>query len=564
MGLTSAMLTGFTGIKSNQYMMDTIGDNVANVNTTAFKNQRALFETLYYQTISGGSAPNDESGGVNPMQVGYGSTLSSIQRNHGQGNIQDTGIKSDLAIDGGGFFVLDDPAGDRVYTRDGSFRLDEAHTLVAGDGARVRGYAADANGDLVVGTLSDLVIPLGTVREAVATTQVHMDGNLDADSTLAGSAGVVTSDPLVTAGGTAATAGTALTALVDADGAPLFATGDVITISGAQKGEIDLPDIQFVVGSDGATLGDFASFLETAFGIQTDPATGGTPGVTVSGGPDPAAGSLVITSNLGLPNAISLDATDVRNSTSGALPFSFTNSPGTGEGATTSMVVYDSLGNQVEMRIRVVMESQSNNGTVWRFYAESNNDNVGGSALGTGTITFDQNGQLVSATGTNVRLDQNNSGAATPMQIALDFSALTGLARGTADPQLVMSRQDGYPAGTLVDYDIDQDGIITGTFSNAQSRVFGQVVVATFANPEGLTGLSHNTFVPSPNSGEAAIVTANTMGAGSIESGSLELSNVELSREFIGLVTAATGFSAASRVVRSADDMLQELLMLVR
>jgi flagellar hook protein FlgE len=564
MGLTGAMLTGFTGIKSNQFMMDTIGDNVANVNTTAFKNQRALFETMYYQTLSGGTAPSDTSGGVNPMQIGYGSTLSTIQRNFGQGTIQDTGVKSDLALDGEGFFILDAPDGDRVFTRDGSFRLDERNTLVTGNGSRLLGYAADSNGDIIEGTLTELIIPLGTVREAVATTSVVMDGNLDADSDLAGSAGVVTSDPLVTAGGTPATATTALTALVDENDAPLFATGDVITIRGAQKGEIDMPEAQFVVGTDGSTLGDFAAFLETAFGINTDPATGGNPGVTVSAGPDPAAGSLVITSNLGMPNAITLDATDVRNSTTGALPFTFSNTPATGDGATTSMIVYDSLGNQVEMRIRVVMESQSDNGTVWRFYAESNDDNVGGSALGTGTITFDQNGQFVSATGTDVRLDQSNSGAATPMQIAIDFSALTGLARGTAEPQLVMTLQDGYPAGTLVDYSIDQDGIIAGTFSNAQTRVFGQVAVSVFANPEGLIAMSNNTFAPSPNSGEPAVTTANSLGAGSIESGSLELSNVELSREFIGLVTAATGFSAASRVVRSADDMLQELLLLVR
>ena len=83
MGLTSAMLTGFTGIKSNQVAIETIGDNVANVNTTAFKNQRALFETMFYHTLAGGTAPDERQGGTNPVQVGYGSTLatrSSITR----------------------------------------------------------------------------------------------------------------------------------------------------------------------------------------------------------------------------------------------------------------------------------------------------------------------------------------------------------------------------------------------------------------------------------------------------------------------------------------------------
>ncbi len=564
MGLTQAMLTGFTGIKSNQSMMDTIGDNVANVNTTAFKNQRTLFETLYYQTLRGGTAPSDTSGGTNPMQTGYGSTVASIQRSFNQGNIQDTGVKSDLAIDGRGFFILDAPNTDRVFTRDGSFRLDETHTLVTAHGARVQGFAADESGDIIPGVLSDLVIPLGMVREAVATTEVVLDGNLDANATRAGSAGVSISDPLMIAGGTPAGATTALTALVDEDDNPLFATGDVIVLRGAQKGQIDLPEARFVVGTDGTTLRDFAAFLENALAINTDPATGGSPGVTIAEGPDPAAGSLVITSNLGEPNAITLDAADIRNSTSGVLPFQFTNTPATGQGVSTGMIVYDSLGNPVEVRIRAVMESQDSTGTTWRFYVESPHDTDASAVLGSGTITFDQNGQFVSATETSIRIDRAGTGAVSPLQIHLDFTALTGLARGTSQPTLVMTRQDGYPAGELIDYSIDEDGVITGTFSNAQTRVFGQLAVATFANPEGLVALSKNTFVPGANSGEPMVLAPNTLGAGSVESGSLELSNVELAREFIGLVTAATGFSAASRVVRSADDMLQELLMLVR
>ena len=564
MGLTSAMLTGFTGIKSNQYLMDSIGDNVANVNTTAFKTQRTLFETLFYDTIQGGTAPSDTSGGTNPMQVGHGSGLASIQRNFAQGSIQDTGVKSDLAMDGAGFFILQSPDDDRVYTRDGSFRLDETNTLVTANGSLVQGFAADANGDIIPGVLSDLTIPLGTESLAVATTRVEFDGNLDADGTVAGSSGVSTSAPLTTDGGVPATAGTALTALVDENGLPLFSTGDVITISRAQKGGIDLPSTEFVVGTDGTTLGDFASFLETVLAINTDPATGGSPGVTISGGPDPAAGSLVVTSNLGIPNAITLQASNIRNSTTGVLPFTFTNTAATGEGVSTGMIVYDSLGNTVEMRVRVVMESQDNSGTVWRFYAESPDDSDASAVLGTGTITFDQDGQFVSAAGTNVQIDRAGTGASTPLPINLDFSALTGLSRASADPTLVMSAQDGYPAGTLIDYDFDEDGIITGTFSNAQTRVFGQVAVATFANPEGLIGLNENVYVPGANSGEAMVTTANTLSAGKIQSGSLELSNVELSREFIGMVTASTGFSAASRVVRTADDMLQELLLLAR
>jgi len=124
MSLTSAMFVGFTGINSNSIAVDTVGDNLANLNTTAFKGQRTLFETLLYKTISEGQAPSDESGGTLPRQVGSGSTVGSIQRSFQQGGMESTGFQSDLAVDGDGFFILETPAGDQVYTRDGSFRLD--------------------------------------------------------------------------------------------------------------------------------------------------------------------------------------------------------------------------------------------------------------------------------------------------------------------------------------------------------------------------------------------------------------------------------------------------------
>jgi flagellar hook protein FlgE len=228
------------------------------------------------------------------------------------------------------------------------------------------------------------------------------------------------------------------------------------------------------------------------------------------------------------------------------------------------MIVYDSLGNPVEVRLRLAMESKTTNGNTWRFYVESPDDSDASAVVGTGTITFDQNGQFVSATGTDIQVDRADTGAASPLALSLDFSNTTGLSRGAADPTLVMTTQDGYPAGTLIDYGIDEDGIITGTFSNSQTRVYGQVAVATFANAEGLIAKSENTFVPGANSGEAVVGEPRTLAAGSIRAGALEQSNVELSREFIGLVQASTGFSAASRVVRTADDMLQELLLLAR
>jgi flagellar hook protein FlgE len=111
---------------------------------------------------------------------------------------------------------------------------------------------------------------------------------------------------------------------------------------------------------------------------------------------------------------------------------------------------------------------------------------------------------------------------------------------------------------------VGTDGIITGSFSNGQTRRLGQVALATFTNPEGLVGGANNLFGVGPNSGEPIIAAPQTLGAGRIMGGALELSNVDLTREFIGLITASTGFSASGRVLSTSNDLLNELLLIAR
>ncbi len=565
MSLTSAMLVGFSGIRSNSLTVDTVGNNLANVSTTAFKGQRTLFETLLYQTITPGTAPDGDSGGTLPRQIGLGSTLSSLQRNFLQGTIEGTGFQSDLAIDGEGFFILERADGERAYTRDGSFRLDASQTLVSAAGVPLQVFGANANGEITAGTLSDLVIPLGTISQAVPTTMVVMDGRLDSGTNIASAGAVVTSQPLLTAAGAPATVSTLMTDLVDDDAVPLFSAGDILTVN-STKGGVSIKEATFEISTTGRTLGDFAQFVESALGIDTDPANGGSPGVTVSDGSEYPAGALLIRSNFGEVHAVELNAGSVTNTTGVVTsPLSFaTVAPAVGEGLTTSFSVFDSLGNTVNVRLRLALESKSPTGMTWRFHAESVDDTDLSPALGTGTITFDVNGQFVGATGTDLGVDLAGVGAVSPLAFALDLSGLTGLAATDGSSDMIMASQDGAPAGILTGYSIDVDGIVTGTFSNQQTQVLGQVALATFPNSEGLVALSDNTFTIGANSGEAAIVAPRMLGAGTVRSGALEQSNVEIAREFVNLITASTGISSASRVVRVADDLLQELLLLAR
>jgi len=561
------MLVGFTGIQSNTVGVDTVGDNLANVNTTAFKTQRVTFETELYRTISEGEPPQEVTGGTLPYQVGTGSSVSSIQRNFAQGGLDATGLTNDLALDGDGYFILRVPSGGHVYTRDGSFLLDADQRLVSASGAPVQVFAADADGNIQTSTLSDLIIPIGSFSDAVPTSNVVMDGRLDTENTNIASAGaVVASQALVTDTGAVATSTTALTSLVNVDGIPLFSAGDELAIN-ATKGGVTVPTSTFIVGTTGSTLGDLAQYMQSVFGINTDPATGGTPGVTIAVEPDPRAGSLVVSSNTGEINAITLDGASIVNKSNTAIPSPFTFATvqdAIGAGVTTTMRVFDSLGTDVDVRIRAVLESKSQSGSTWRFYAESTDDSDLSPIVGTGTITFDTNGGFVGATGTNLRIDRAGTGAASPLRFNVDFTALTATTGPGGNSQLIMDSQDGAGAGILMDHRVEEDGTVVGLYSNDTEETLAQIALATFANNEGLTAQSDNTFVEGPNSGVADIVAPRTGVAGRVVSGALEQSNVEIAREFINLITSSTGISSASRVVRAADDLLQELLLLAR
>ncbi|MEK6675112.1 MAG: flagellar hook-basal body complex protein [Planctomycetota bacterium] len=564
MSLSSAMLVGFTGITSNSVAVDTVGDNLANVNTTAFKGQRTLFETLLYNTIREGEGPSPTSGGTLPFQMGTGSQVAVVQRSFSQGSIEGTAFPSDLAIDGDGFFVLDHGDGTQAFTRDGSFRLNAEQALVASDGSVVQVFPADADGNVQAGTLSPLTIPLGSTGEALPTTEVILDGQLDSGTTIAAEPSVVASQALMTAGGTAATAATSLSAILNGEGVPLFSEGDILSIRGT-KGGLSVPESTFVVGSTGNTLEDLAQFMETVLGI--DPTTEDAAGVTVGDGTTGPGGALVVTSNLGEAHAVALDAGSITNTT-GALssPFTFSQSaPAVGGGlVTTSFQVFDSLGAPVDVRLRLSLESKSSTGTTWRFQAESAGDSDASFLVGSGTMTFDAQGRFVAATGTDLSIDRDATGASTPQAFTLDLSQVTGFASADGSSELRMESQDGAPAGTLVSYSIDDEGVVRTAYSNQTTRVIGQVALAVFRNNEGLIAQSDNTYFPGVNSGDPRILAPRTETAGAIRSGSLEQSNVEIAREFVNLITASTGISSASRVVRVADDLLQELLQIAQ
>jgi flagellar hook protein FlgE len=570
MGLTSALYTGLSGLDVNQTAMNVIGNNIANVNTTAFKSSSVQFESQFYVTDQGGSAPTSDFGGTDPNQRGLGAQVASIEENFTDGSISSTGQDTDMAIQGAGFFVVNG-AGNTQYTRDGSFTLNSNDQLVTSGGQFVQGYGVDAASNVVPGKLQNITIPLGAASTASATQNVEMTGNLNAGGQIATGASVLNSQALTTVGGAAApTAGTLLTDVAaNSDSAtPLFTVGQTYTLAG-EKGSRQMSPETFTVQST-STMGDLMNFFNGGLGIDTTVATTPTeptPGVTLDpdiAGPD--AVHLTIAGNTGNDNALTLDGSSF---TSGSeSPFTFTdgttasgiaNDP-SGESIHTTAIVYDSLGNPVTVDITAVYQSSSDQGTTWQFYADSadNKDPSGTQVVGEGTLTFDNTGQLTASTGTDISMNRAGTGAKSPFTFNLDFSGVTALASQTSN--MVMNKQDGSPQGSLTSFTVGGDGIITGSFSNGLTRTLGQVALATFNNPDGLVDNGGGLYTSSANSGAAVVGAPTALGAGQLVDGALEQSNVDISQEFVDMIVASTGFSASSRVITTSDDMLTELM----
>lgn len=139
-----SLFSGVSGMKSNQTKMDVIGNNIANVNTTAFKGSRVIFKDMLSQNMQGASAPTTTTGGTNAKQVGLGVSVASIDTDMSQGTLQPTSRATDLAIQGNGFFIVSNGV-DTRYTRDGSFTLDKNGDLVTSEGLHVQGKQGNVN-----------------------------------------------------------------------------------------------------------------------------------------------------------------------------------------------------------------------------------------------------------------------------------------------------------------------------------------------------------------------------------------------------------------------------------
>ncbi len=586
MASTTALFTGLSGLISNSRRLDVIGNNISNVNTTAFKSNRMQFTPTFSRNFSLGTAPGSSTGGTNPGQVGLGVTVAGTQRNFNNGAIGATGVATDVAIEGDGFFIVD-VAGTRHFTRAGNFVRNPSNELVSQSGARVMGFGVDEQFNVIEGDLVPLSVPVGTLTLAEASRNVIFNGNLNASGAVGTTGSVHT--------GRAWFTDAAMTVPVDAStdltttdiwmsdgagGSVLAFDGSAnpktITISGVEKGGKDLGSKTFafnataVAGADGfgTTLGDFTSFLEDVLGLDQTPVgassnLGGNVAIN-------AAGQIVITGNEGTVQDLGLETADFVVSSPGAgsgQPLVLTKTgSANGESVRTSFVVYDSLGTPLTIDLTFTLQDTSaSGGTTWQFVAESNDNDAASRLIGLGEVTFDASGRFEAATNQSFSIIRTN-GAVSPLTVNMDFNSGTDAVSSLTDSasNLAAVFQDGSPIGTLSNFSIGEDGRISGSFTNGLTRTIGQIALAKFSNPEGLVDSGDNLFRTGPNSGTPLVAKPRDFGTGRLVGGALELSNVDLSQEFINMILASTGYSAASRVITTTDELINQLLALGR
>ncbi|WP_277269439.1 flagellar hook protein FlgE, partial [Pantoea septica] len=219
--------------------------------------------------------------------------------------------------------------------------------------------------------------------------------------------------------------------------------------------------------------------------------------------------------------------------------------------AKSTMTVYDSQGNDHNLDMYYVKTADNN----WTVHAI---DSTTGTSAGDFTAAFDASGNLTGLNGgttSTVNLTINGSNGAAAGQV-ISLSMLGSLQQNTGTTTFGNPAQDGYAPGDLTSYAINDDGTITGSYSNKKTQLLGQIVLASFSNPEGLQSQGDNVWSATSSSGQAAIGLANTGTYGSLTSGALEASNVDMSKELVNMIVAQRNYQANAQTIKTQDQIL--------
>jgi flagellar hook protein FlgE len=507
-----------SGLNADSTALNTIANNLSNMNTTAFKAQTTNFSDLFYQQV-GTAGSGDE------IQQGTGVQVASDSTDFTGGTVSSTGISTDAAIDGTGFFVLDSGDGSQLYTRDGNFQLSSNGTLESTGGQAVMGYSATNGVINTSGALSDIVIPTGQVMAPSATTTFSMTQNLDSASAVGATASgpVTVYDSL----GNSYVGTVNYTKTGTNSWSYNISMPDTLTPGSATAGGVTTVNYDF--GASGGTLATVDAGTNLTI---TAPATAGGTATTAlptfSGSPETVA-DYVTDLNTALGAAgitVGAGGVTVSSTAAGVLTISGANI------STSGSVIQDPVGTNT-----------------------------------TGTLTFNSSGSLVNPAGdvSGISFAGLSDGAAT-MNMTWDVlgSAGTGNISQTAAANSTSSpSQNGYASGEYQSFTIGSNGTVSATYSNGQSQNVGQIALATVSNEQGLSDVGSTEYQATAASGLASVGVAGSGGLGTLQGSSLEASNVNISAEFSDLIVAQRAFEANSKAVTTFDTITQETINMI-
>jgi len=540
----SSIWASLSGIRAHQFMLDIIGTNLANADSTGYKSSRVTFAEMMSQTIRPATAGTTNTGGTNPIQLGLGVEVGAVTRDFSQGSLEDTGNPLDLALHGRGFMVLSDNAAKNVYTRSASFSVDAQNYLVdSTTGFRLLNVNNEA-----------IQIPYNVQIPGNKTLNINLAGNLSAGATLPGYE-IVTTVGALEVSSAAATAATTLNAL-DTNTTD-YVDGDTITISGTKTGGAAVSaTFTYGAGNDGTTVGDLMTAINTAWS--------GDATLTID-----ADGKLVLTADAKGDAALTLTLADGGSNTgvTNWITHSFyvTTNGTDGDTRTAATTIYDSRG---ESHILTLTFSRVGE-REWDLSAalgDTSGTLTKSTILG---MTFNPDGSFNSITGggsssQQLTIDFGTSAEAQTLVLDLGTAGqFDGLTLFGGASTAAVTAQDGYAAGTLKSFTIGSDGTIEGSYTNNQRQTLSQILVGTFDNPEGLESLGQGMWASTVNSGTAVLGTALSGRAGKLTSSVLEASNVESATELTKLLVAQHGYQLSTRAMAVSNRIIQELTNII-
>jgi len=536
MALINSLFSGVSGLRNHQTMIDVIGNNISNVNTVGFKGSRVTFSDAFHQFVRSGVNPTENIGGTSAFQIGLGSKVNSIDRNWTQGSFERTGIITDLALQGPGLFIL--KADNQIFfSRAGAFRFDSEGKLVnPQNGAVVQGKIANAQGQLPPGnTYTDIKIDKNMRIPALPTTQIKWAGNLSSSSPLTRSERVY------------------FTGNLESDGTfPFIRTSRIYDDFGNEY------TLQTTFEQNG--VGDYLVSYQILDANGNSVTTGGPINLTFD-----ANGDILTPTNpenVTGPNGINfnIDFSGLRESTATNTVSTVVDNNREANVVIGAVTIFDSLGTSHTMTIKFTKLSNLN--WSWTVSVPASSGTL---ANNSGTITFNSNGTIAGINPSIPQVQFNPTGGADPQIITLDFGeGFNGITQTSVNSVVSAVEQNGTAASTLANLNIDKYGNIIGVFTNGYTRTLAQILVATFANVDGLISVGDNMYQVSANAGNPVVGELGENTATTLESGALETSNVDLAEEFTRMIIAQRGFEANSKIITTSDQMLQVITNLVR